>query len=55
VASKEPTRETSIEITFDSIRAVKAGADDHGMQQYVIVVLKKCANRGEREEATIRL
>jgi uncharacterized protein YciI len=40
-------------ITYDSLLAKKAGADDYGMRQYVLAYLKRGPNRDlSKEEAT---
>lgn len=43
------------EITFDSIRAAKLGADDYGMHQYVMALLKREPNRERSEEEAKKL
>lgn len=42
-------------ITFDSIRAAKAGADDYGMKQYVMAFLKRGPNRDRPKEEADKL
>ena len=40
-------------IVFDSLRAVKVGADDYGMKQYVMAFLKRGPNRDRSLERGI--
>ena len=54
-ASTENTIELPIEITFDSIRAAKVGADDYGMHQYVMALLKRGPSRDRSAEETTKL
>ena len=54
-ASTENTIELPIEITFDSLRAAKVGADDYGMHQYVMALLKRGPNRDRSAEEATKL
>ena len=45
----------SSELQFDSLRAAKNGADEYGMKQYVMALLKKGPNRDRSEEDAQRL
>ena len=42
-------------MVFDSLRAQKIGADDYGMKQYVMALLKKGPNRDRPKEEADRL
>ena len=42
-------------IVFDSLRAVKVGADDYGMKQYVMAFLKRGPNRDRSKEESDKL
>lgn len=53
--STETSLKVSTEITFDSIRAAKIGADDYGMHQYVMAFLKNGPNRDRSKEETAKL
>ncbi|MFT6337787.1 MAG: hypothetical protein ACJATI_004552 [Halioglobus sp.] len=53
--STEITLEEPSEITFDSIRAAKVGADDYGMHQDVMALLKRGPNRERSEEEAAKL
>jgi len=53
VGLKNSSKSPSIE--FDSIRAAKLGADDYGMHQYVMALLKKGPNRDRSEEEAKKL
>ena len=46
---------TSTEIKFDSLRAITNGADEYGMKQYVMALLKKGPNRDRSEADAQRL
>lgn len=47
--------EVAPEMSFDSLRAAKAGADEYGMKQYVMAFLKKGPNRDRTEEEAAEL
>lgn len=47
--------EVSSEISFDSLRAAKVGADDYGMRQYVMAFLKRGPNRDRSDEEATKL
>lgn len=42
-------------IVFDSLRAIKTGADDYGMKQYVMAFLKRGPNRDQTKEESDKL
>ncbi|MEM9548260.1 MAG: YciI family protein [Bacteroidota bacterium] len=42
-------------IGFDSLRAIKAGADQYGMKQYVMAFLKRGPNRDRSKEEADKL
>lgn len=42
-------------IVFDSLRALKLGADDYGMKQYVMAFLKRGPNRDRTREESDKL
>ena len=43
------------EIVFDSLRAIKAGADEYGMKQYVMAFLKRGPNNEMSKEESDKL
>ncbi|MDF1696844.1 MAG: YciI family protein [Saprospiraceae bacterium] len=50
-----PIPQVTNEVQFDSLRAVKVGADQYGMKQYVMAFLKKGPNRDRSKEDADRL
>lgn len=43
------------EMVFDSLRAIKLGADDYGMRQYVMAFLRRGPNRERTQEESNKL